>query len=414
MALSDIEIRKASLTGKSYKMVDGGGLYVIVTATGGKWWRLDYRFGGKRKTLALGTYPEISLADARQRRNEARKLLANGTDPGEMKKAQKAAKLKPAEVVNTFQQVAEDWREVWKTHVTPATNKEIWANLTTYVFPRIGALPIADVSTKVLIDCLRQIEETGRGATLRKSKGAVSLIFKFAIQNERGVTQNPVLNFDRHTFRKFKVRNFPTLLDPLEIGKLLRAIDAYHGTLPSVSAALRLAPMLFQRIGELRTMRWADVDLDNPDGAEWNYIVGKTQAPHNVPLSRQAVTILRELHPITWTSEFVFPSFRAGRPMSEAAINTALETMGYNTREQITGHGFRAMAYTHLRERLKFPKELVDFQLAHRHSEDRYDGAYARMTFRDERKEMMQSWADYLDKLKTGANVIPLYGGQAA
>jgi hypothetical protein len=268
MPLSDTAIRNAKPESKPYKLRDTGNLYITIAPSGGKLWRMDYRHEGKRKTLAFGSYPAIGLADARQRRDEARKLLASGTDPGEVRKAQKAAKLKPVEVADTFQQVAADWREVWATHVTQTTAKEIWANLTTYVFPRIGALPIEEVSTKVLIDCLRQIEETGRGATLRKSKGAISLIFKFAIQNERGVTQNPVLNFDRHTFRKFKVHNFPTLLDPLEIGKLLRAIDAYHGTLPSVSAALRLAPMLFQRIGELRTMRWADVDLDNPDGAE--------------------------------------------------------------------------------------------------------------------------------------------------
>ena len=408
MPLTDTAIRSAKPESKAYKLRDTGNLYLTVTSSGGKLWRMDYRHEGKRKTLSFGSYPKTTLADARMRRDEAKKLLANGQDPGEVKKAQKAAKLNPVEAVNTFQQVATDWRERWQTHVTPATNKEVWANLERNVFPHLGALPIADVTTKLVIDCLRRIEESGQGATLRKAKAAVSLIFKYAIQDGRGVTQNPVLNFDRYTFRKFKVHNFPTLLDPLAIGKLLRGIDAYHGTLPGVDAALRLAPILFQRIGELRTMRWADLDLEDPDGAEWNYTVGKTGTSHNVPLPRQAVAILREIHPWTGSGEYCFPSFRAGRPISNAAINTALEAMGYSTKEEITGHGFRAMAYTHIRERLKFPKEIVDFQLAHRHGEDKYDGAYARMTFREERQEMMQAWADYLDKLKKGANVIPM------
>jgi integrase len=168
--------------------------------------------------------------------------------------------------------VSEDWREIWKTKVSPQTEKEIWANLEHNIFPVIGTLPIAKVTTKVLLDCLRRIEATGRGATLRKAKSAASLIFKHAIQNERSITQNPVMNFDRHTFRKFDVKNFPALLEPVQIGKLLRAIDAYQGTLPSVAAALRLAPLLFQRIGELRTMRWADLDLT--DG-EWFYTYRK-------------------------------------------------------------------------------------------------------------------------------------------
>jgi hypothetical protein len=213
---------------------------------------MQYRFEGKQKLLAFGAYPAVGLKEARERRDEARKLLANGIDPGEVKKAQ--ARAKREEETNTFQKVAEDWRGVWQTHVSPQTEKEIWANLERNVFPELGSTPIAKVSTRRVLDCLRRIEAAGQGATLRKAKGAVSLIFKYAIQNERGITQNPVANFDRHTFRKFDVRNFPALLDPVETGKLLRAIDAYHGTLPGVNAALRLAPLLFQRIGELRAM----------------------------------------------------------------------------------------------------------------------------------------------------------------
>jgi integrase len=394
-------------------LFDGSGLYLEAHADGTKRWRLKFRHDGKDKLMSLGSYPEVSLSEARSKREAARKTLDSGRNPIEEKRAARAAQIQQEEAVkadetNTFLRIAEDWREVWQTHVTPATCKEVWANLERNVCPLLGTMPIREITTKTLMGCLRRIEESGRGATLRKAKGAVSLIFKYAIQNGRGVTQNPVLNFDRHTFRKFRVRNFPTLLDPLEIGKLLRAIDAYRGTLPGVSAALRLAPILFQRIGELRTMKWAGLDLENPDGAEWNYIVGKTQTPHNVPLSRQAVAILKELHPLTGDGEYCFPSFRAGHPLSDAAINTALEAMGFNTRTEITGHGFRAMAYTHLRERLKFPKEIVDFQLAHRHGEDRYDGAYARMTFREERLKMMQNWSDFLDKLKVGAVVIPI------
>jgi integrase len=387
-------------------LFDGGGLYVEIHKTGVKRWRLKYRHEGKAHVISLGRFPEVSLKEARQMRDRLREILRKGGDPAAEQQAARSAQRKQndSQEEPCLLKVAEKWRERWKTHVSEQTEKEIWANLEHNVFPEMGLLPISRVATKTALDCLRKIEATGRGATLRKAKGALSLIFKFAAQ-EGLVTQNPMTNFDRHTFKKFAVHNFPAITDPMEVGKLLRAIDAYQGTLPSVGAALRLAPLLFQRIGELRTMRWQDVDLES---AEWFFTVGKTQTPHHVPLSHQAVAILREIHPLTGDDDYVFPSFRSGRPISEAAINTALEAMGYDTRTQMTGHGFRAMAYTLLREKLKFPKEIVDFQLAHRHSEDRYNGAYARMTFADERQEMMQAWADYLDRLKAGAAVILL------
>jgi integrase len=396
-------------------LFDGDGLYLEIHTNGAKRWRMKYRHGGKAGLLTFGTYPDVGLSEARKRRETARKLLAQGVSPIEEKRAAKAEQVAQEQAVheeeaNTFRKVADGWREVWKTHVTPQTEKEIWANLENNVFPDIGALPVVSVTTPVLLACLRKIEESGRGAILRKAKGAISLICKYAIQEGRCITQNPVANFDQHTFKKFAVHNFAAILEPVEVGKLLRAIDAYRGTGPSVSAALRLAPLLFQRIGELRAMRWADINLD---AGEWFYTVPKTKTPHHVPLSRQAVALLKALHPQTGTSEFVFPSPRGSRPLSDAAINTALEAMGYNTKTQMTGHGFRAMAYTLLREKLKFPKEIVDFQLAHRHGEDRHNGAYARMTFSDERTAMMQSWADYLDKLKAGADVIPLHGNAA-
>jgi integrase len=391
---------------------DGGGLFLEVSSNGVKRWRLKYRLDGKERRRCLGSYPAVSLKEARELRDENRKLIDSGVDPIIKERDAKAALTAQAQAAradeaNTFRKVAEDWRGVWGTHVEPSTEAEVWANLERNVLPVLGEIPIGKVTTKVLLDCLRCIEASGKGATLRKAKSAISLIFKYAIQNERGgVTQNPAANFDRHTFRKFEVKNFPALLDPVQIGRLMRAIDAYRGTLPSVEAALRLAPLLFQRIGELRTMRWEDVDLD---GAEWYYTVSKTKTPHHVPLSRQAVKILQDLRPVTESiGEYVFPSYRAHRPISDAAINTALEAMGYDTRTEMTGHGFRALAYTLLREKLKYPKEIVDFQLAHRHGEDRYEGAYARMTFRDERVKMMQDWSDYLDRLKTGADVISL------
>jgi integrase len=402
--LTDTAVRNARPSGKPYKLADAGGLYLLVRPNGAKYWRCKYRFAGKEKGLAFGVYPVVSLREARERRDEAKKLLASGIDPAARKQADKAAKMARQEEADTFLKVARDWREVWRTHVSPQTEKEVWANLERNVFPELGALPIAQVTARVLLDCLRRIEASGRGATLRKAKAAVSLIFRYAVQDERGITQNPVANFDRHTFRKFDVKNFPALLDPARVGQLLRDIDAYRGTLPAVAAALRLAPLLFQRIGELRTMRWADVDLGN---GEWFYTVSKTRIPHHVPLSRQAVAILEASLPAGESDEFVFPGLRPDRPISDAAVNAALGTMGYDTRTEMTGHGFRAMAYTLLRERLKYPREIVDFQLAHRHGEDRHDGAYARMSFRDERVEMMQAWADYLDELKRRAEAVP-------
>ena len=255
--LTDTAVRNARPSGKPYKLADAKGLYLLVRPNGAKYWRCKYRFGGKEKGLAFGVYPIVSLREARDRRDEAKKLLANGVDPAAKKRADKAAELaRQVETADTFLRVARDWREVWRTHVSSQTEKEVWANLRRNIFPKLGALPITQVTTRVLLDCLRRIEASGRGATLRKAKTAVSLIFKYAIQNERGITQNPVGNFDRHTFRKFDVKNFPALLDPAQVGQLLRAIDAYRGTLLAVASALRLAPLLFQRIGELRTMRW--------------------------------------------------------------------------------------------------------------------------------------------------------------
>ncbi|MDR1647524.1 MAG: integrase arm-type DNA-binding domain-containing protein, partial [Zoogloeaceae bacterium] len=366
--LTDTAVKSAKPGAKPVRLYDSGGLYLEVSPAGGKLWRMKCYFRGKEKRLSLGRYPGIGLREARERRDEARKMLAGGNEPLSPRQAakfeqEKAQQALLVEEANTLLNVARDWREVWQTYVAPTTNKSVWANLERNIFPDLGAMPIASVTTGVLLATLRKLEAAGKGDTLRKATGALNLLFKWAKRNGRGVTENPV-DFDRYTFKKFETTNHPAIIDLPGIARLLRNIDAYHGKLPGVSAALRLAPLLFQRIGELRTMKWADLDLDGQE-PEWNYFVTKIKVEHNVPLARQAVEILKELHPMTGGGEYVFPSFRTGRPISDAAINTALKTMGYDTQKEMTGHGFRAIGYTHLRQTLRYPADIVNFQLSH-------------------------------------------------
>jgi integrase len=395
MPLTDLAIRKARPTDKPIRISDERGLYLEVSPSGGKLWRLKYRFDGKEKRLALGIYPDVSLADARQRRDEARKILANGADPGEVRKAQKAAKLETA--ASNFEIVAREWFEGRKHKWAPSHSGRLLKRLENDVFPWVGSRPISEISPPEILSVVRRIEKRGTLDTAHRVLQDFGQVLRYAVSTGRA-KRDPTGDL-RGALPPVTGGHFASITEPASVGELLRAIDGFKGTF-IVQSALQLAPMLFVRPGELRQARWADFDLDK---AQWSYLVTKTKTEHIVPLANQAVDILRELKILTGKSEFVFPGARSnGRAMSDAAINAALRRMEYDTRTEITGHGFRAMARTILHEVLGFAPEVIEHQLAHK-VPDTLGAAYNRTKFLPDRKAMMQKWADYLDKLKAGA-----------
>jgi len=392
MKLTDINIKKARAGEKPRKMTDGGGLFIQIEPAGGKLWRFQYWFEGKRKLLALGKYPDVSLQAVRERHQEARKQVAQGIDPAVAKKAQKAAKGERA--ANSFEVIAREWFERWKNDKVAGTVSRASSILEKDIIPYIGSRPVAEIKTPDVLAVLRRIEDRGRVKMARKVRDVVSMAFRYAVQTGR-CEYNPCDNL-RGALKSATVKHMASITEPTKVGELFRAIDGYKGG-PIVRAALRLAPMVFVRPGELRAAKWADIDLVS---AEWKYTVSKTKTEHLVPLSRQAVEILKDLYQLTGSSEFVFPGQRWGRPFSDMTINRALQSMGFNTKEEMTGHGFRAMARTLLAERLKISPEVIEHQLAHK-VPDTLGMAYNRTKFIDDRRKMMQQWSDYLDDLKT-------------
>lgn len=396
MALTDTAIRNAKPSAKPYKLADEKGLYLLVNAAG-KYWRLDYRFDGKRKTLSFGVYPDVRLADAREKREAARKLLANGVDPGEARKAQKAARADRA--ANSFEAVAREWFAKHSPSWAASHANKIIQRLEKDVFPWLGDKPIAEIPAPALLAVLRRIENRGAHDTAHRAHQNCGQIFRYGIATGR-CERDPAADL-RGALAPAQRQHFASITEPAAVGELLRAIDGFKGSF-QVACALKLAPMLFVRPGELRKASWADFDLD---GGEWRYHVTKTKTEHIVPLAKQAVAILRELQALSGHREHVFPGRDPAKPMSEAAINAALRRMGYDTRTEITGHGFRAMARTLLHEELGFAPEIIEHQLAHK-VPDTLGAAYNRTKFLKQRASMMQAWADYLDELKAGAAVL--------
>ncbi|MCZ2096762.1 MAG: integrase arm-type DNA-binding domain-containing protein [Anaerolineae bacterium] len=395
---------KGMATTKPYRMADAGGLYLEVTPTGGKYWRLKYRIGGKEKRLSLGVYPETTLADARERRDEARKQLAKGIDPSEHRKATKT--MRAEREANSFEAVAREWYDKHAPGWHPSHGDRILRRLERDVFPWIGGRPVAEVTAPELLAVLRRIEGRGALETAHRALGNCGQVLRYAVATGRA--ERDASGDLRGALPPVRGEHFAAVTDPKQIGELLRSLDGYRGTLP-VRCALRLAPLVFVRPGELRKAEWADIDLD---AAEWRYTVTKTRTPHIVPLSSQAVAILRELHPLTGHSRFVFPGARTnGRPMSENAVLAALRRLGI-PKDEMSGHGFRAMARTILDEVLGVRPDLIEHQLAHA-VRDPNGRAYNRTAHLPERHKMMQQWADWLDKQKAGADVIPLRSGSA-
>lgn len=403
--LSDVQINKARYNSKETnknKLPDGFGLYMLITPSEGKLWRLDYRFDDKRKTVALGQYPAVSLADARKRRDEARQLLANGVDPGEFKKLQKTTRQALTE--NSFEAVAREWHLKHSGEWSVIHAKTLMDRLEKDVFPYLGPRPIAEITPPEFLATVRRIESRGALDTAHRVLNSCSQILRYAVATCRA--ESDCTRDLRGALPAVKFGHRAAMTEPKAVSGLLRAIDGFSGSF-MVKCALQLAPMLFVRPGELRGMEWAELDLD---AAEWS-IPGermKMKQPHLVPLPRQAVAILKELHPLTGHSRYVFPSVRTPlRCISENTVNAGLRRLGFE-KEEITGHGFRAMARTMIHEILGFSPDAIEAQLAHA-VPDRLGRAYNRTQHLAERKKMMQTWADYLDGLKAGAKVIPLH-----
>ena len=406
MPLTDTAIRNAKPSAKPLRLFDGGGLYLEVSPSGGKWWRLKYRFSGKEKRLSLGTYPDVNLKSARDRRDELRKLLTNSIDPAQNRKAHKQARVDLA--ANSFEIVAREWFAKFEPNWTEGHSEKIIKRLERDIFPKLGKRPIAEIKAPELLACLRKIEERGALETAHRALQNCGQVFRYSIATGRA--ERDLAADLRGSLPPAKETHLAAITDPKAIAELLRAIDGYSGTLVT-QCAMRLAPLVFLRPGELRQAEWAEIDLDK---GEWNIPAErmKMRDAHLVPLSTQAIAILHELHPFTGHGRYVFPSARTGeRPMSNNAILAGLRRMGY-AKEEMSGHGFRAMARTILDEVLGVRPDFIEHQLAHA-VRDPNGRAYNRTAHISERERMMQQWADYLDKLKAGADVVPLRGNAA-
>lgn len=400
MPLTYAAIQSAKATAKQQKLFDGNGLYLLIPPSGGKWWRLKYRFGGKEKLLSLGTWPEVPLKEARERREAARKQLADGIDPGAARKAEKRTKRLNAE--NSFEAIAREWHHKFSPDLSKSHASRNLRRLEIHVFPWLGGRPIADVEPPEVLEVLQRIERKGTIETAHRVRVLIGQVMRYAIATGRASRD---VSVDlRGALPPAAVRHHAAITEPKQLSGLLRAIDGYEGT-TVVTAALRLAPLLFQRPGELRQAEWEEFDLV---GAMWTIPSGRMKRKkaakefgpdHLVPLSTQAVAILRELNLLTGRGRFVFPSLRGpSRPMSDMALSAAFKRMGFGS-ETALPHGWRATARTLAVEVLSVPAEVVEMQLAHG-VRDSLGRAYNRTQWLDQRRELMQRWADYLDQLK--------------
>jgi integrase len=419
--LSDAAIRKAKPGEKPRKMADGGGLYLELQPSGAKYWRLKYRIDGKEKRLSLGVYPTVTLAEARKRREEARALIAAGTDPSEARKDTKASQQRQRELQaladtgaplpGTFEAVARDWLElVHKPKVSARYAERSSIQLERDVFPWIGRRPAREVDAPTVLEVVRRVADRDALDTAHRVKQTIGLVMRYAIATGHA-DRDPTPDL-RNALPQPITRHFSAILDPVRVGELLRAVDSYTGQ-PGTRAALQLGALTFQRPGNVRTMQWAHLDLD---GGTWSIPAAEmkpskqdkeTGAPHLVPLASQAVAILRELQPLTGSGPLVFPGLRSRlRPISDMTLNAALRRLGFGP-DEMTGHGFRAMARTVMIENMPgIDPEWIEAQLAHG-KRGALRGAYDRAKYLAQRRQMMQAWADYLDRLRAGAQVLP-------
>jgi integrase len=412
MPLTDVTIRNAKAGPKAIKLSDGGGMFLLVTPAGGKLWRFKYRIDGREKLLAIGSYPEIGLGEARRRREEARELVAKGKDPSREKQREKTrARLQAAD---TFKAISDEYcqkrRKDGQKGWAPATaiRSEYLLSL---VCGSIGKLPIGDIEPADMLAAIRRIEGKGKRESARRSLQLTGAVFRYAVATAR-VASDPTRDL-RGALTAPTVTHYGAITDAKQAGELLRAIDGYEGS-GITKLALQIAPHVFVRPGELRHAEWSEIDLD---AAVWTIPAGKMKMRklHQVPLSRQAVALLREAFRATGPTGYVFPSIRTRmRPMSENTINAGLRRLGYST-DEMTGHGFRAMASTLLNESGKWNPDAIERALAHRDT-DKVRAAYHRGAHWQERVEMAQWWSDHLDTLRRGARIVSLpvrQGGKA-
>ncbi len=393
--LNEAKIRAARPKERAYKLFDERGLFMLVTPTGGRLWRFRYRLCGAEKLLTLGAYPDVPLKRAREKRDDARKLVADGVDPSAKRQAEKALQ------ADTFEAIAREWLELQSKSLAAETMEILATRLKSFLYPYVGSRPIASITAQELLAALRRIEARGTHETAHRVRSLAGRVFRYAVATGRA--QHDVAADLKDALAPVKSRNFPSVTEPVRVGELLRAIDGYSGQ-PVTAFALKLAPLVFVRPGELRGAEWTEFDLE---AAEWR-IPGarmKMGEQHIVPLSRQAVAILRELQVLTGRGRYVFPSMLSmQRPMSNNTINAALRRLGYGSDEQ-TSHGFRSTASTLLNEQ-GFPPDVIELQLAHA-ERNKVRAAYNRAQRLGERKNMMQLWADYLDRIKTSSSSIP-------
>lgn len=405
--LTELECRKAAVKDKPYRLFDGGGLYLEIHPTGAKYWRLKYRYAGKEKRIAIGVYPTVTAKQAREKAQDEKRKLSDGRDPLAERKAEKLISREAA--ANSFEAIAREWMIRQAPEVSANHLAKVLGRLEKNLFPWIGDRPIAELAAPELLATLRRVEARGAIHTAKRLLQYAGQILRYGIATGR--CQRDIAADLKGALTKENEQHRAAITDPRKAGELLRAIDGYQGSLIAL-CALRLAPLLFVRPGELRHAEWSEIDLDR---GEWNIPAEKMKMrlAHLVPLSRQAVAVLKEIHPLTGEGRYVFPSQRtADRPISDNTINAALRRMGFNTQEEMTAHGFRAMARTILDEVLGFRPDFIEHQLAHA-VRDPNGRAYNRTSHLAERRKMMQQWADYLDQIKAGAEVIPLHGTAA-
>lgn len=389
MRLTDVEIRRRLPQDKPFKLSDGRGLYLLVRPSGSRWWRFKYRFAGKEKGLSLGTYPDVSLAKARAKRELLRQQVADGKDPAVLRK------LAAAQTPVLFEAVARDWLARQTRHYAPATSLRVWISLRRHILPELGAIPVDQLNAPTILEALTTIERNGKHETAHRAKQHIGMILRYAIT--RGLASRDHTADLKGALQPVLTEHHAAILDPPQIGHLLRLIDAYPGS-PTIRAALRLAPLVFVRPGELRRAEWSEIDLP---GAIWRVSAGKvkTRTAYLVPLSRQAVAILTEWREFQEPGRWVFPHPRTTlRPMSDAALSSGLKRLGYTSKE-LTPHGFRAMARTLLDEVLRVQPDMIEVQLGHV-VRGALGATYNRSLYLEARIEMMQRYADYLDTLR--------------
>lgn len=397
MALTDKSVRQARPEAKARRLWDERGLYLQVSPAGGKLWRFKYRFGGKEKLLAIGTYPDVTLREARAARDAARRSLLAGIDPSAAKKAARARR----DGVSTVEAVARAWARSRDGTLDARSEAQNARRLEVHLFPRLGARPMREVTAADLREVILAVEAGGRGELARRVRVLLGQVWAYGIAH--GHADHDVTSALKGVLAPIKSGHHAAVTEPAALGGVLRAIDGYPGE-PSTCAALRLAPLLFVRPGELVGMRWADVDTN---AAEWRYVASKTKTPHIVPLATQALAILDDMRPHTGHRELCFHSVRsASKRLSANTLGAALRYLGIDTRTVQSVHGFRSTARTMLEERLGFRPEVIELQLAHA-VKGPLGAAYNRTTWLDERRAMMQRWADYLDELRSG-NVVTL------